>query len=239
MTARNALTTAILLATSALGTSCKVISPSEINDMYRDVLRQRHSRYQLKEGDSISIQLYQHVEDSYNQPTSLVLPDGRSDLFYMHDVELAGKSIDELEKELRARMVQRWPTFDTDNDVRIQVIPREESIYMVGEFARPGIVPLTSAKLTLHEAISHVGGLRITGDTDWALLRRPFGNPLNPALFRIDLNDESEELLLLPGDQIVLGRTALAGLIHYIREYVFGPLIPVFQVAGSSSALLL
>ena len=64
--------------------------------------------------------------------------------------------------------------------------------------------------------------MRITGDTDGALLRRPFMNPRFPDRFYIDLNDDSEEIMLLPGDQIVLGRNAVATVVHYIQEYVFG-----------------
>ena len=62
----------------------------------------------------------------------------------------------------------------------------------------------------------------VTADTDWALLRRPFLDPKNPDIFRIDLNDQTESIILLPGDQIVVGRTFLGTVVIYLREYLFG-----------------
>ncbi len=96
---------------------------------------------------------------------------------------------------------------------------------MVGEFERPGPLPLT-VKMTIQEAISAAGGMKVTGDTDWALLRRPYSNHEEPDLFRVDLNDQTEDIFLLPGDQIVLNRTFLASVVLYVREYIFGFLPP-------------
>ena len=204
------------VAPLSLLVSCAVTSPAEVNEKYRDVLDQRHDHYVLKDGDTIAVKLYNRAGD-LNQTSILVLPDGRSDLFFMDNHMLAGKTVAELEAELKARIEGQV----RDAEVSIQVTPKGEKVYVIGQFEKPGSIELTT-KMTLQEAIAAAGGVKVTGDTDWALLRRPFGSPRHPDLFRIDLNDESEGIFLLPGDQIVLGRTFLAGFINYLREYVFG-----------------
>ncbi len=210
----------VLLSSAALtvlATSCTISRPEDINAAYREVLDQRFNHYVLKPGDAISVTLYNRQTD-LNQRDLLILPDGRSDLFFMDNHSFVGKTVSEVEAELRA---QTAGEIQNVAEVMIQVRPKEEVAYFIGQFERPGTVPLTT-KMTLHEAISSVGGTNILGDTDYALLRRPYKDPRHPELFRIDLNDEVEELFLLPGDQVILGRTFLAGLIGYLREYVFG-----------------
>jgi len=220
------------LSLPILCAACAVNRPEEINERYKDVLDQRFNHYALKPGDTVSISIYNRPTE-LAQKEILVLPDGRSDLFYMDNHQLVGKTIAEFEAEFRAKTRDE---LRLDPEISIQVRPKDEIAYLVGQFERPGTVSLTT-KMTLHEAISSVGGIRITGDTDYALLRRPFRDPRHPELFRIDLNDEVESLFLLPGDQVVLQRTFLAGLSNYLREYIFG-IIPggsPAQYLGASS----
>jgi protein involved in polysaccharide export with SLBB domain len=214
-------------------TSCAVTPPSKINENYREVLYQRHNNYKIKDGDTLVIRLYNRPGD-LNQTDVVVLPDGRCDLFYMDNVQIGGLTIPEVEKILKERIAQELPVME----VSIQVRPRAERVHLVGQFERPMSMDLTT-KMTLHEAVSAAGGLRVTGDTDYALLRRPFMNPAKPDTYRIDLNDELEEIFLLPGDQVVLDRTFVAGFINYLREYVFGfiPTSPIPYAAAAGFAM--
>jgi protein involved in polysaccharide export with SLBB domain len=199
-----------------LATSCAVTRPEDVNRAYRDALDLRHNHYTLKPGDTITIAIYSRETD-LNQKEIVVLPDGRSDLFYMDNYVLVGKTIQQLEAELKARIAAEV----RDPEISIQVKPKDEVCYFVGQFERPGQITMTT-KMTLHEAISYAGGMRVTGDTDYALLRRPFKDPRHPELFRIDLNDQTEEIFLLPGDQVVLNRTCLASIVNYVQVYIFG-----------------
>ena len=221
---------AFLLAclVSMLGSACSVTSPSEINAKYSDVLEQRHDHYRLQPGDTISIEVYN--DSDFNQSAILILPDGRSDLFHLHDVQIAGKTVPAFEAELREKLAEEFR-----NDVpetKIQVSPAEAYIYVYGEFERPPGRLAFTEKMTLQEAISAAGGMRVTGDTDWALLTRPYHDPRHPDLFRIDLNDRSEALFLLPGDQVLLERTFFATVGSYLREYVFSIFSPAFSTAA-------
>ena len=228
--------TTLLCFLPFVGASCAVTTPSEINHKYAAVLQERQNHYRLKPGDQISIQLY-NLESDLDQEQSLILPDGRSDLFHMHDYKLAGKTVEEFEEDLREELVAELRNQVTE--VRIQVTPAQEFVYLVGEFSgsTSSRMPFTE-KMTLQEAIATAGGMRLTGDTDWALLRRPYLDPRHPDRFRVDLNDESEALFLLPGDQIVLGRTWFASVGAYLREYLFGifsPTSSAFQTAAYAS----
>ena len=207
----------VLVSFLAVAVSCcPVVPPQRVNEIYREVLEQRHNHYKIKDGDTVTVKLYNRVGD-LNQADVVVLADGRSDLFFMDNIRLAGKTIAEVEAELKTRIAAEV----RDAELSILVRPSLEKVHLVGQFERPLSIDLTT-KMTMHEAVSAVGGLKITGDTDYALLRRPFLNPSHPDLHRIDLNDETEDIFLLPGDQIVLGRTWLATVLAYIREYVFG-----------------
>ena len=205
----------ILAAFSCSIAGCAITPPGEVNKRYANIIEQRFNDYQLKPGDTLQVEVYGVPDASLNQVDTLILPDGKSNLFFMDNAKLTGMTVDELKAALRIRMSEEIePT-----DIRIQVTPSAETVLMVGEFVEPGPVPLT-IKMTLHEAISAAGGMKVTGDTDWALLRRPYLDPKHPDLFRIDLNDQSESIILLPGDQVVLSRTFLAGVVNYLREYL-------------------
>lgn len=196
-----------------LASACSVTPPAEVNLAFKQILDQRLNHYTFREGDTLEVRLYNR-EGDLNQGPLGILPDGRSDLFFMNDFRLVGKTIPEIEAELKARITSEVK----DPEISIRVKPLGEVAYLIGQFEKPGTVTLTT-KMTLSEAISSVGGMRVTGDTDYALLRRPFRNAKDPERFRIDLNDESEAIFLLPGDQVVLGRTFLAEAVNYYREY--------------------
>jgi protein involved in polysaccharide export with SLBB domain len=200
---------------SLLASACAVTPPGEVNIAFKDEVSQRLNHYAFREGDTLEVKFYNREHQDLNQGPLAVLPDGRSDLFFMNDFKLVGKTVPEIEAEIRARVASEV----SNPEISIFVKPLGEVAYLIGQFERPGIVQLTT-KMTLHEAISSVGGMKVTGDTDYALLRRPFRNARNPERFRIDLTDESEAIFLLPGDQVVLGRNFLAQVVNYYREYI-------------------
>jgi protein involved in polysaccharide export with SLBB domain len=202
------------LGAALCASACSVTPPAKVNLAFKDAIDQRLNHYVFREGDMLEVRIYNR-EGDINQGPLNVLPDGRSDLFFMDDYQFAGKTIPEIEAELRARIV----TEVRDPEVSIRVKPLGEVAYLIGQFERPGVVSLTT-RMTLHEAIASVGGMKVTGDTDYALLRRPFRNARHPERFRIDLTDESEAIFLLPGDQVVLGRTFLGQVVNYYREYI-------------------
>jgi polysaccharide export outer membrane protein len=207
------LAIALLLSLSSCVTATRI---SEINALYREALVQRANEYRIKPGDTLKIELSTLEQRDLDQSEVKVRADGRADIFFLPNHLLAGKTIDEVRSELEEKVRAQI----RDAEVSIQVTPAGEKVYMVGQFERPATLDLTP-NMTLAEAVSAVGGTRITGDTDDAVLRRPFGDPENPERFRIDIEEGGEQLLLLPGDQIELKRTWFATVTHWLQEYIF------------------
>ena len=78
---------------------------------------------QLKPGDVLRVEVYGVPDDTLNQVETLILPDGKSDLYFMENSKLEGMTVDELRAELRTRMAEEIePT-----DIRVQVTPAEEA----------------------------------------------------------------------------------------------------------------
>ena len=149
----------------------------------------------------------------------------------MSDYKAAGKTIFEIEEEMKAVLKD---VETEDPEISVGVTPRLELVHLHGQFNTLRAVPVELLPdMTLRDAIARAGGFRITADSDYALLRRPYGNPSNPTRFHIDLNDTSEEIFLFPEDEIYLQRNFLASVIAYLREYVFG----IIPSAAYSAAL--
>ena len=218
-----------LIAVNTLG--CSVVPAAEVNEQYLDVLFQRHTNYRIKEGDVITVEISNFPEDkALNQLELLVLSDGRSDFFTLSNEVFVGKTIVEVEERIKEGAAPRVEV--SDLDIRVQIAPAEERIYLVGQFDKPAQLPLT-VRMTLQEAIAAVGGTRVTGDTDWARLERPYRNPIEPDVFRIDLSVVETDIYLLPGDRIVLGRNSGAAIVNYLREFLFGVIPnPVWAAAA-------
>jgi protein involved in polysaccharide export with SLBB domain len=199
----------------------------EINEKYRDVLEQRENHYKIKPGDAITIRFYNQDVD-LNQ-TLFVLPDGRTDPFFMDDAVFGGKTVKELEEDIRKYYAQQIQ----NPEIGIGVAPAGETIILEGQVVRPpsGPVPLT-LRMTLVQALGASGGYKLTACLHTIVVRRPFLDPKHPDIFRVNLRDyedSPEELFLLPGDQIIVQRHVLILIRDYIDEYVWGFLPPFFR----------
>ncbi len=201
--------------------SCSVTSPKEINELYRAVLEDRRAHYRIKEGDLISIHLYNPQHRDLNQEKVVVRPDGKCDFFFADNLPVAGKTVPELEAEIRLRIAKEA----REPEIAVRVEPRPEKVYLVGQFDKPQAVEFRT-DLTLGEAIAAVNSWRCTGTPSYAVLTRPYMNPRHPDRFRISLWDESEEIFLLPGDRVTLERNPWAAVIDWISQHIFGVLGP-------------
>jgi protein involved in polysaccharide export with SLBB domain len=170
------------------------------------------------------IEVHAPEPQELDQAEIIVRPDGRGEIFFLPDHLLAGKTIAELRGELEEKLRAQV----REAVVSIQVRPRGEQVYLSGQFVQPRVVDLLPA-MTLGQAVSAVGGTRVTASS--ALLHRPYRDPENPEVYRIDLDAENAILVLLPGDQIVLERTWCATLVAYWQEYILG-LIDIRFVFG-------
>ncbi len=201
--------------------ACSATPPGEINELYRGVLLDRQQNYRVKPGDMLTISLYSPQHADLNQEDVVVLSDGRCDLFFLDDFHVGGKTVAEIESEIRTHVASEV----RDPELTIHVSPKAEKVYLSGQFEKPQSVEWTP-NLTLGEAIAAANSWRVTGLPSYAVLTRPYMDARFPDRFRVSLWDESEEILLLPGDRILLERNFLAATIDWIREHIFGVLGP-------------
>src|SRR4030095_13622776 len=117
-----------LLATGIVAASCEVVPPAEVNAKYSDIIEQRKSNYRLKDGDTVSLKLYENDTD-LNQVSLLVLPDGRTDALFMDNYKLSGKTVAEVEQEYKRRIGTELLGART-TEVSVQVKPRGEKVHM-------------------------------------------------------------------------------------------------------------
>jgi protein involved in polysaccharide export with SLBB domain len=220
---------AIVLATSFLAISgCAVTPPREINERYREALLKRLQQYTVKEGDALDIKVYKQETAGLNQ-TGTVLPDGRTDIALMDNFRAAGKTLPEIQAELKAKFMAEV----RDPDLILQVKPQEETVYLLGELIRPGPLVLRPL-MTVSDAVAVAGGVRLTASPWHVLLRRPYLNPLHPDWFRIDIDDRSEEIFLLPGDTIEVEYNTAGLIVAVLREYIFG-ILPSSIYGGAAA----
>ncbi len=226
----------LVLALVCLTTaSCATHTAQEINEAYEAILEERHAQYVIKDGDMIEVSLYDppSVEGGLALQTGLVLPDGRTDLFFTPNHPVAGKTLEQFEPEVVEGIKDEA---GRDPEVRIQVTPRVEFIHMVGQWEKPGDVELTT-RMTLRDAIAKAGGDSVTGRPWKVLLRRSYSNQLHPDLYYVDIWDESEQIFLLPGDIIENDYNIVAMVITVMREYIFG-VIPSQIYSGAAAAAI-
>lgn len=210
-------------------TGCSSTPIHEVNEKYRDVLLQRETNYRIKPGDTISIKFFK-LEADFNQ-TLLVLPDGRTDPYYMDDMVLTGKTVKDLKEMINKYYHARIPE---NQEISIQITPAAETITLEGQIVRPDRDTYTqpyTPKMTLIQAIGNVGGYKLTACLHTVIVRRSYLDKNHPDVFRINLRDYEdtpEDLYLLPNDHIILERNWLILVRDYITEYVWGFLPPVF-----------
>lgn len=222
-----------LLGMAALSASCGVTPPREINERYLPLLTERRENYRVKPGDTVTVRFWDifDEESRLREQTFLILPDGRSDPFFVNEFLFAGKTIAEIEAAVREHYMAAGEAEEVVTqtgerkplEFSVLVEPAGEVVYVFGELERPVIPIDLRPGMTVQDAIARAGGIRITADSDDVILRRSFGHPPGrPQRYRIDLNDNAEEIILFPDDHIHVEKNLFALIVAYLREYIFG-----------------
>jgi polysaccharide export outer membrane protein len=160
------------------------------------------SRYVIGAGDVLAINVWKEPEASLQ--TVVVRPDGFISVPMVKEVEAAGLTPIELEKELSAKFAHFFREAD------ISVIVKEvhsEKVYLIGAVKKEG--PITvKAPLTVLQAVAEAGGL-----TDYAkrgkiyILRREDGKEVRlPFDYAAVIQGKRSEqnIILRPGDTVVV-----------------------------------
>jgi len=97
----------------------------------------------------------------------------------------------------------------------------DEKVFVLGEVKAPGIVKITRSRITLAEAIASTGGpTPAKSRRELAIIRGGFATPV---VYRIDLERAllvDEQILLRPGDRVVIAPTGLATASRYMEQFL-------------------
>lgn len=136
--------------------------------------------YRIKPGDVVRVEV---LEDASINRDTLVLPDGQISLPLAGTVRVGGRTIDQVRSDITSRLA---PNFASDPTVFVSLsqlaapravagsapaAPVTDTIYILGEVTRPGVVELERGT-TLLQALAAVGGFSKFAATKRIQLRR-------------------------------------------------------------------
>ena len=162
-------------------------------------------------------------------------PDGKASLPLVGQIQVAGKTVQELQDYLAAAYAK------TIKSAAVTVIIKEiksRPVYFVGGFGKPGVMQLTR-DLTLIQAVALAGGVTPSADLEKGFVLRK--EKVIPVDFTrlMQTGDVSQNLKLEPGDSVVApladlvyvqGEVKTPGAVKYMQDLTV--LMAISQVGG-------
>ena len=188
--------------------------------------------YLMQSGDTFDVKLFYSPE--LNESV-VVRPDGKISLQLVGEVQAAGNSPSDLERELRARYakVLREPA--------VTVVVKQFSaqrVFVAGEVRTPGEVPLQD-EMTALQAVSRAGFFTRDAETRNVVVLR-YKGASGPEFILLDLKAMMDgqpgakgDTLLQPMDVVFVPQTQIAGVADFFGRYV-GNIIPLWRNLGFS-----
>ena len=168
-------------------------------------------QYKLGVGDVLTIGVWDHPEltiPAAVQRTAefdgfRVQADGTITYAYAPNIQAAGKTVQQVHKEL----VKRLSRVIEEPQVDVKVVGfRSQKAYVTGEVNKPGVLPVTEIPLTLIDALNQAGGL--TESADWRTVTFTRGDKTE--IIKLDdfyaYGDISQNRLLQHGDIVHVSR---------------------------------
>jgi len=165
----------------------------------------------------------------------VVRPDGRISFDLIGDVDVRGRTVD----DVRAEVTRRLKEFIVQPDVTVALFKSESrTFYIFGEVMRPGAYPLIGDVTALY-ALGVAGGSTKFASEDSAYLVRPSaeGKLTYPVYYKsiTRYGYGATNYTLQPGDVIYVPPT-ISGTIGYAIQTIFFP-IQAFLGLGGSQAI--
>lgn len=178
------------------------ISPAASSGSRKDEIVNLPSDYTIGAGDVLKITVW-HEPDASMQ-SAIVMPSGRISVPLLHEIEVVGLTLPQLEKLL----TERFSSLINSPEVSVAVLQmNSKKIYMTGKVKKEGPLPYIY-QMTVMQALTEAGGL-----TDYAkkkniyVLRTENGKQFKlPFDYAAVLKGEHLETnrVLIPGDMIVV-----------------------------------
>ncbi|WP_168016909.1 polysaccharide export protein [Halomonas salinarum] len=173
------------------------------SEEFRQALKEYE--YEVGPGDILDIIVYDHPEltipsgeqRSPAQAGNLVRNDGSIFYPYIGEVDVQGKTLDEIRRILTTRLVEYIA--EPQVDVKVAAY-RSKKAYVSGAVNEPGAQAMTNVPLTIRDAISQAGGTSQNANMHRAILTRN-GQETPISLYALMRSgDQQENRLLRDGD---------------------------------------
>jgi protein involved in polysaccharide export with SLBB domain len=175
-----------------------LISCLSISQLYADI-----EEYRVGVGDILEVKI---LKPDLIADRSTVSPSGEISVAYLGSVQVKGKTITEVQRNIQWRLGSGYLKYPV---VVVSLVESHSRSYTVsGEVIRPGAYQLQE-NTTILKAISIAGGFTRFGSKSRVKLLRP--NPDKPGYQSIKINlqkamdgDAKEDIVLQPGDIVVI-----------------------------------
>ncbi len=175
----------------------------------------RKEPYRLQRGDVLDIKVYNLPELSV---ALAIRPDGKISVPLLDEVEAAGLTAAQLAEHLTNGYQKEF------RNPRVTVIVRSfsnQTIYVGGEVAKPGLLPL-AGDLTAFQAIVQAGGVKETAKTDSVMLLRNDGQG-KPMVRRVSLEEilkGKPDTVLQPFDVVFVPKSRIARVDKWVDQHI-------------------
>jgi len=192
-------------------------------------VRPTNATYTVGSPDQLFVSI---LPDPVIERMAVVRPDGMISIDLIGDVTAAGRTVEEIAKEIEGRVSR----FKRDARATVSVISSQSiAVTVFGEVRSPGTFPLTS-ETRVSEAIGLRGGTTIFGSKHKVKLIRTNGEATE--VFIVDLaniqnGDLSSNMMMRGGDMIVVPPNVLAKIGYGLQVLLF----PFQQILSAGTGL--
>lgn len=207
-----------LFAIIFLAACASNVNPLQHFEPAAEVSGRPQSEYRIQVGDQLDIKFFYNSE--LNESVQ-VRPDGKISLQLLGEIIIYNMTPSELENMLKEKYSPHLATAEVAVIVRAFNM---QKVYVDGEVARPGALPLVGF-MTVLQSISQAGGVKSNARTGEVLVIRR-GEGGKPVVLKVNVNraakgkDMSQDVYLAPFDIVYVPRTAVGDVNQFVDNYI-------------------